>query len=142
MSATCLVWIILTSLFSFFPMRRKSQKWGKKPFFHLLTLVSMTNLAAEVKDLTISLVNKETAYDAERDNVNLPLARVRERHFSAHQQRMVENPEDNVTSVMTKQKRLACQPEKGKTKGNFLNSGALCVKLDFALTVLKYTTPK
>ncbi|KAK3744871.1 hypothetical protein RRG08_050809 [Elysia crispata] len=85
-------------LISYFPMRRKSQKWWKKPFFHLLTLVSIqttiilnlhkkqhgrpaTNLAAVVKDLIIALVDKDISYDAEQDNVNLPLARIRERHF-------------------------------------------------------------
>ncbi|GFS07092.1 PiggyBac transposable element-derived protein 4-like [Elysia marginata] len=85
-------------LISFFPMRKKSTKWWKKPYFHLLTLVSIqtsltlnihrkqhgrtvTNLAAVVKDLTISLGDKDTSHDAERDNVNLPLARVRERYF-------------------------------------------------------------
>ncbi|KAK3791997.1 hypothetical protein RRG08_035485 [Elysia crispata] len=76
----------------------KREKWWKKPFFHLLTLVSIqttiilnlhkkqhgrpaTNLAAVVKDLIIALVDKDVSYDAEQDNVNLPLARIRERHF-------------------------------------------------------------
>ncbi|KAK3743294.1 hypothetical protein RRG08_007533 [Elysia crispata] len=79
-------------------MWRKSQKWWRKPFFHLLTLVSIqttiilnlhkkqhgrpaTNLAAVVKDLIIALVDKDVSHDAEQDNLNLPLVRIRERHF-------------------------------------------------------------
>ena len=85
-------------LISYFPMRRRSQKWWKKPFFHLLTLVGVqttillnkhrsqhrrrrTDLAWVLKDLAISLIDKDVTYDHLADNVSLPLARLRERHF-------------------------------------------------------------
>ncbi|GFN95241.1 PiggyBac transposable element-derived protein 4 [Plakobranchus ocellatus] len=85
-------------LISFFPMRRKSQKWWKKPFFHLLTLVSIqttillnkhrrqhgrrvTTLSSVVKELIVSLAGTDLTIDAIEDTVNLPLARLHERHF-------------------------------------------------------------
>ncbi|KAK3794468.1 hypothetical protein RRG08_003621 [Elysia crispata] len=86
-------------LLSFLPMRQKSQKWWKKPFFHLLTLATIQtnillnkhrrqhgkrpmNLASVVKDLIVSMVSHiDVEHDADRHNVNLPLARIKERHF-------------------------------------------------------------
>ncbi|GFO32783.1 PiggyBac transposable element-derived protein 4 [Plakobranchus ocellatus] len=62
-------------LLSYFPMRRRSQKWWKKPFFYLLTLVGVqttillnkhrtqhrrrrTNLASVLKKVSVALVDK------------------------------------------------------------------------------------
>ncbi|GFO01250.1 PiggyBac transposable element-derived protein 4 [Plakobranchus ocellatus] len=85
-------------LISFFPMRRKSQKWWKKPFFHLLTLVSIqttillnkyrrqhgrrvTTLSSVVKELIVRHAGTDLTIDAVEDTVNLSLARLHERHF-------------------------------------------------------------
>ncbi|GFN81331.1 PiggyBac transposable element-derived protein 4 [Plakobranchus ocellatus] len=76
----------------------KITKMVEKLFFHLLTLVSiqttillnkhcrqhqrtLSYLAAIVKDLIVPLVPYDLDYNPQEDNVNLPLARLKERHF-------------------------------------------------------------
>ncbi|GFO40111.1 PiggyBac transposable element-derived protein 4 [Plakobranchus ocellatus] len=84
-------------LLSYFPMRRRSQKWWKKTFFHLLTLVGVqttillnkhrtqhrgrrTNLANVLKEVSVALVDKDVIYDPQADSVPLPMDRLKGRH--------------------------------------------------------------
>ncbi|GFO33867.1 PiggyBac transposable element-derived protein 4 [Plakobranchus ocellatus] len=79
-------------------MRRRSQKWWKKPFFHLLTLVGVqttillnkhrkqhrrrrANLASVLKEVSVALVDKDVIYNPQADNVPLPIDRLKGRHF-------------------------------------------------------------
>ncbi|GFR88295.1 hypothetical protein ElyMa_004247900 [Elysia marginata] len=73
-------------------MSRRSQKWWKKPFYHLLTLVGLqttillnkhctqhrkcrTNLSSILKEIIVALFDKDVSYDP------LPMERLRGRHF-------------------------------------------------------------
>ncbi|GFO34735.1 PiggyBac transposable element-derived protein 4 [Plakobranchus ocellatus] len=88
----------LDQLLSYFPMRRKSQKWWEKLFFHLLTLVGVQitillnkhhtqhrtrrkNLASVLKEVSVALVDKDITYIPQADNVPLPMDRLKGRHF-------------------------------------------------------------
>ncbi|XP_005110942.1 piggyBac transposable element-derived protein 4 [Aplysia californica] len=85
---------------SFFPMKRKSQKWWKKLFFHLLTLVSVQTaillnkhrrskdrkaltLSTVVKEIVLSLVDQQqqTLETTASDTASLPNDRLSGKHF-------------------------------------------------------------
>ncbi|KAK3778491.1 hypothetical protein RRG08_005775 [Elysia crispata] len=83
MSTSCQGLITQTSCCPFFQCC--GNRW-KKPFFHLLTLASIqTNILLNKhrrqhgKRPMVSHIDVE--HDADRDNVNMPLARIKERHF-------------------------------------------------------------
>ena len=152
-------------LLSFFPMRRKSQKWLKKPFFHLLTLASIQtnillnkhrrqhgkrpmNLASVVKDLIVSMVSHiDVEHDADRDNVNCLWHESKNATlFNSAPRRMApkreeKRPNVNARSALTKQRRLDSSGCSKKINGSRQQLGALLVKLDSALTASRCTTP-